>query len=277
MPVQAAQQEAGWQARLHLAFRRAPQRTVLAERRREGPLAVQRAFYPEDDLCHVYLLHPPGGVAGGDQLNINVETGRNAAALLTTPGATKFYHSVGPRARLQQNLTVTAGSLEWLPQENILFPGAEIELATHVELKDGASFIGWEMLCLGRPVIDESFDTGMMTSLFRVTRNGRPILHERLRVNGESGLGGAAGLRGNPVTGTLCATVDADFSIDALRERLSCPVGHELGMTVIDGLLVARYLGGSTEVARGLFIELWQELRPVVLGRTPCPPRIWQT
>jgi len=92
-------------------------------------LAVQRALYPEADLCHVYLLHPPGGVAGGDLLNISIQVRDGGAALITTPGATKFYRSVAPRAFVRQSLKIMNGSLEWLPQENILFPGANVGLA----------------------------------------------------------------------------------------------------------------------------------------------------
>ena len=88
----------GWQAGLRLGFRAGPRRTLLADRQRYGPLAVQAAFYPEGVICHVYLLHPPGGVVGGDRLDMEVTLGKGASTLLTTPGATKFYRSARPRA-----------------------------------------------------------------------------------------------------------------------------------------------------------------------------------
>jgi urease accessory protein len=108
---------AGWQARLELGLAQWAGRTVLAHKRHFGPLTVQRPFYPEGGPCHIYLLHPPGGVVGGDRLEIAVEVGEGAHALITTPGATKFYRSAGPRAHQIQHLSVAGGGvLEWFPQ-----------------------------------------------------------------------------------------------------------------------------------------------------------------
>ncbi|MES9960343.1 MAG: urease accessory protein UreD [Sedimenticola sp.] len=277
MSVPAVKVDTGWHASLRLGFRKCPGRTLLAERQRKGPLAVQRAFYPEGDLCHVYLLHPPGGVAGGDQLDIGATVAEDASALVTTPGATKFYRSVGPRAHQLQHLTVDNGSLEWLPQENILFPGAEVELSTRVELNGRASFIGWEINCLGRPVIDERFDQGSAAFNFTLLRDGLPLLHERLVIDGEASLHAAAGLRNQPVVATLYATTDQSELLPTLREVIPEPHRQQLGITLVDGLLIARYLGDSTETARQLFIEIWKALRPAVLNRPPSAPRIWNT
>src|SRR5688572_31489418 len=107
-----------WHARLELGFRNAGARTVLAHRRHVGPLVVQRPFYPEGGTCHVYLVHPPGGLVGGDQVALAVEVQPHAHALITTPAATRFYRAgPHPAARLQQELRVHDGALEWLPQE----------------------------------------------------------------------------------------------------------------------------------------------------------------
>jgi len=145
-------QTTGWQACLELGFEKRGLRTVAAQRRHYGPLAVQRPFYPEGDVCHLYLLHPPGGVVGGDTLDIRVRAGTGARALVTTPGATKFYRSAGATAAVTQTLQVDAGAvLEWLPQEAILFQGAVARQQTCIELAAGACFAGWDILCLGRP------------------------------------------------------------------------------------------------------------------------------
>lgn len=271
--ARALAEESGWLARLRLGFRRGPGRTLLAERMREGPLAVQRPFYPEGDCCHVYLLHPPGGVAGGDTLDIETTVGEGASALVTTPGATKFYRSVGPEAYQHQRLRVESGTLEWLAQENIFFPGANAELTTRVDLIGGARFIGWEIHSLGRPVIEERFDRGRMVACFSLWRDGLPVLHERLSVEDEKSLSGAAGLRGQPVVATLYATVEEMLDLEPVRESLP----EEIGVTVVDGLLVARYLGDSTEQARNHFIGIWQWIRGAAVGREPSPPRIWNT
>lgn len=273
--------ETGWHAALRLGFRKSPQRTVLAERSHKGPITVQRPFYPEGDLCHVYLLHPPGGVAGGDRIDIRAEVAPGASALATTPGATKFYHSIGPGAVQHQHLSVADGSLEWLPQENILFPGAKAELTTEVELTGDATFIGWEINCLGRPAIGERFDNGSALFRFSLMRDGLPLLHERLAIESVKELDAAAGLRGQPVIASLYATTRdsarEESLIEQVRDLIPEHNRRQLGITRVDGLLIARYLGDSTETARGLFTKIWQALRPAILHRSPSVPRIWNT
>lgn len=277
MLVAEKHRNSGWRAKLYLGFRPTPLRTVLAERFREGPLAVQRAFYPEGDLCHIYLLHPPGGVAGGDSLNIKIDLAEGSFALITTPGATKFYRTIEPVASLQQTLNVTAASLEWMPQENILFPGAKVELSTTVQLHDNATFIGWEINCLGRPVNDERFSHGSAIFTFSLLRDGLPVLHERQLIETEKDLSSVAGLRGNAVFGTLYATTDDAHLLNLIRQQFNDEYNQVLGITLVDGLLIARYLGNSTETARKLFITIWKLLRPEVLNRPACEPRIWNT
>ena len=277
MPAAAEQLTTGWLASLHLGFRKSPGKTLLAKRWHEGPLAVQRALYPEGDLCHVYLLHPPGGVAGGDSLNITAQVTNSASALVTTPGATKFYRTLGPTAYQQQSLTIENGNLEWLPQENILFSGANVELTTQVALAGDANFIGWEINCLGRPAIGERFDAGSAVFKFSLIRDSIPILHERLTVAGARDLAGAAGLRDKPVIGTFYATVNDTALLEVIRSEIPAAHQHELGITLVDGLLIARYLGDSTQTARRLFTAIWKSTRPVVLNRPACAPRIWNT
>lgn len=277
MAVTAEQTDSGWCAELRLGFRKSPGKTLLAERFRQGPLAVQRALYPEGDLCHVYLLHPPGGVAGGDCLNILAGVAQGASALVTTPGATKFYRSAGPWAYQLQTLEVSDGSLEWFPQENILFPGAKAELSTSIDLHGEAVFIGWEIHCLGRPAVDERFERGEAVFSFSLRRDGQPLLNERLLISDEKALHGAAGLRGNPVMGTLYATLEDSRPLELIRREIVDRHQHELGVTQVEGLLIARYLGESTERARHLFTAMWKLLRPAILNRPPCAPRIWNT
>ena len=131
--------QAGWRASLRLALRAANGRTVLAERAHEGPLVVQRPFYPEGPVCHLYLVHPPGGVAGGDHLSLQLQLDPGAQGVLTTPAATKIYRSFGARiARVEQHLEVNDATLEWLPQETIVFRGARARLSTQVQLSGRA-------------------------------------------------------------------------------------------------------------------------------------------
>jgi urease accessory protein len=203
--------------------------------------------------------------------------GQGASALVTTPGATKFYRTAGPAAGQQQHLRIDGGALEWLPQENIFFPGANVELSTRVELTGDADFIGWEINCLGRPVVGERFETGRAVFKFSLLRDGLPLLYERLAIDGEPDLSAPAGLRGRPVVGTLYATPADSALLEVAREAVPPENRRELGITLVDGLFVARYLGDSTERARQLFTRLWETARPAVLNRLPCAPRIWST
>ncbi|MCG7924200.1 MAG: urease accessory protein UreD [Candidatus Thiodiazotropha taylori] len=265
----------GWHAQLKLGFRKTVNRTILSERFRQGPLSVQRALYPEADLCHIYLLHPPGGVVGGDRLDIQVDVTPLANALITTPGAAKFYRSLGPIAHQQQRLDVCGGSLEWFPQENILFPSAQVELKTEIRLRDGARFIGWEINCLGRPAIRERFDPGRADFKFSLWRDDQPLLIERMLIKDRPGLDGLAGLGGKPVVATMLATLDDDSLLDEIRQLDNQP--QRLGITHTDGLLIVRYLGDSTEQVRNHFIRIWQLLRPTIINRPACEPRVWNT
>lgn len=267
----------GWSASLRLGFTLRGPRTVLDERRRSGPLAVQRPFYPEGDVCHAYLLHPPGGVVGGDLLDIRVRVRPGARALITTPGATKFYRSPGATARQVQHLVVDDGAaLEWLPQENIFFPGADAALETRVELRGDARLALWEVQCLGRPAIGEVFARGRLDSRLAIERDGLPLLLDRLRVrpDNRARLSLMAGLA---VGGTLVMSHAGETEVEACRDLLFANGSGYAGATLIDDLLVVRYLGNSTEQARRLFSGIWQLLRPATIGRPAVPPRIWAT
>jgi urease accessory protein len=272
----------GWQASLRLGLQADSRgRTVLVLRQHEGPLQVQRPFYPEaDGTCHVYLLHPPGGVVGGDGLLLTVNLDKGASALLTTPSASRFYRSAGPTARQVQRLHAEAGAaLEWLPQETILFNGARAHSSTRVTLSSDARFLGWEILCLGRPAAGERFTHGTFRQGFELRRDGLPLyLEQGCFHGGHTLLTAPWGLGGQPVTATLLCTLDRPELVEAIRADWGEPAGTELfGATQLDGVLVCRYRGPSVARARELFLRAWQWLRPALLGKPPQAPRIWQT
>jgi urease accessory protein len=267
----------GWQAELTLGFSRRGDKTVLSSRRQRGPLAVQRPFYPEGEVCHAYVLHPPGGVVGGDALHLHFTVEPAAHALLTTPGATKFYRSAGLQAQQHQHFHVTDGCLEWLPQENIFFPGAKITLRSAIHLDATAQFIGWEIHSLGRPVIGEPFTQGSALFKTALYRDGKPLLLDRLLIDHEQALHTAAGLRGQPVMATLLATPASVATLEAVRPYCQEMASGSAGVTLLNGVLVVRYLGNSTAQAQRLFRHIWQHIRPLVTGRPAVPPRIWNT
>ena len=272
---------AGWEARLDLGFETRGTRTILAHRRHVGPLQVQRPFYPDGErACHVYILHPPGGVVGGDSLVINAQVECGAHALLTTPAAGKLYRSDGANAQLSQELNIADGAwLEWLPQETIAFDGARADSITRVALTGEAGFIGWEILCLGRPASDETYLHGEFVQRFEVWRDGAPLWWERnALVGGASVLRAPWGLAGRSVVATLVAVGRVPSALPALRELLNTEHGDgEFAVSQMRDVLVCRYLGNSAEQVRTGFTEAWRLLRPALWGVEAVPPRIWST
>jgi urease accessory protein len=274
-PLPEGEGTEGWRAELDLGFTRAGPKTLLSHRRHHGPLAVQRPFYPEGGVCHVYLLHPPGGVVAGDKLAIRVNADTGAEALVTTPAAGKFYRSDGPEARLAVTLQVAEdAALEWLPQETIVFEGALVASDMRIELQSGARFIGWEILSLGRPAAGEGFAKGAARLDWRITLDGQPFYLERQRLDAAA-FSGNWGLRGRAALGTLFAYPATPSQLEAVRGLISEAPGQ--GVTLIDGLLICRALDPRADVLRQLFLRVWEIIRPGTIGREACPPRIWAT
>ncbi len=271
-----------WHARLALGFERRDEATILARRDHFGPLRVQKALYPEGEaVCHAIVLHPPSGIAGGDQLDIAVNVGPGAHALVTTPGAGKWYRSAGAWAGQRLEFDVaTDAVLEWLPQENIVFDAARADMQGRFRLAAGARCIAWDVLCLGRRAAGERFEHGEVHLQTRIERDGQPIWLERGGfVGGSELLASPAGLAGFSVSGTMLATgPNLDAALLAACRQIACPeTDARIGITLLPDLLVARYLGHASEAARDWFTALWQVLRPAVIGRPAQTPRIWNT
>ncbi|MEO8019202.1 MAG: urease accessory protein UreD [Pseudomonadota bacterium] len=259
-------------------------KTRLVERHHKGPLVVQRPFHPEGDPCHVYLVHPPGGVVGGDSLRLDVQVDPGAHALITTPAATKFYRCEGTSSSQTQELRAAGATLEWLPQENIFYRGADARTATRVQVDADSRFIGWEINCLGLPARGEPFDAGTLRLDLELWRDGRavpgagpvPIFLDRMRLSGDSGARGARwGLAGQEAVGTLLATPATRAHVEAIRELLADE--KFAAVSLVDGVLVLRALAPQAEAVRKLFITAWQALRPGIIGRAAVLPRIWNT
>ena len=242
---------------------------------------MQRPFYPDGErACHVYILHPPGGVVGGDSLAIRAVVERGAHALLTTPAAGKLYRSAGASALLSQDLNIADGAwLEWLPQETIAFDGARAASATRIALTGTAGFIGWEILCLGRPAARETYTHGEFVQRFEIWRDGAPLWWERNALaGGAPALHAPWGLAGRSVVATLVAVGRVPSALPALRELLNAEQDDgEFAVSQLRDVLVCRYLGNSAEQARAGFIAAWRLLRPALWGIEASPPRIWAT
>jgi urease accessory protein len=268
-----------WSGALELEFAADSGATRLARRAHRGPFVVQRPFFPEGrEVCHVYLLHPPGGLVGGDELRLDLRVEAGAHTLVTTPAAGKAYRTLGPVARQTNALTVEkGGALEWLPQETILYDGCRVEIDTGVDLAAEARFFGAETIVFGLPARGEPFMRGSCRPTFELRREGAPIIVERGRFDGGATVGRAPwGLGGATVlTLIVAAPAPAESAIEALRALAEA----RAGITVVaEGeALVVRHLGARAEEARAFVQSIWGLVRPALLGRPGVAPRIWAT
>lgn len=269
-----------WRARLSLEFERRGERTALAARRHEGPLVVQKPLYPEaPHVCHAIVVHPPGGIAGGDDLGIDVRLGEKAHALFTTPGATKWYRSAGAGARQAVAIELASGAAcEWLPQETIVFDGALADIAWDAHLAPDARLFAWEIVCLGRRGSGEHFTRGHCRLAMRVVRGTRPVYVERGVIPPRSvATESPAGLAASSVVGTFLAAFPPGLDVPLGECRAIEARDGEGAMTQLPGLIVGRFRGESGAAAREYFTGLWRVLRASVLGLEAVPPRIWST
>ena len=282
--VRAAPASAQWQARLSLGFMHDGPRTTLTRRAHEGPLVVQRPLYPEGErVCQCIIVHPPGGIAGGDELRLDVDVGPDAHAQLTTPGAAKWYRSLGNRALSRASLRIASRAiLEWLPQGTIVFNGALADAEYRVDCASDASFFGWDVVCLGRTAAAERFAQGQWRQRFEIWRDGVLIWNDRAILEADAGvLASPVGLNACAVFGTF---VTMSSAVDTVVDRAALDACRALKPTQGDGtvtrlpsILVARYRGDSSEAAHAYFVALWSLIRPLVTGRAAVPPRIWRT
>ncbi|RYZ01985.1 MAG: urease accessory protein UreD [Myxococcales bacterium] len=272
----------GWLGRIALELEKTEHGTRLARSEHEGPLRIQRVLTPEGPSCpHIYLLHPPGGVVGGDRLHTEVTLGAGAEVFLTTPAAQKLYRSAGARAEIESQLRLGAGAkLEWLPSETLAFPAAEAQLSTRVELAAGAAFLGWDIACYGMPARGEAFVRGRVQTRFELWREQAPLLLESFDVDQAEGLLSAPfALRGQAVVATLFAVPGEGAVPESLVQRVREVTGDAVlcGVSSLQQLLVVRVLGPNVERVRAPLIRAWQLLRPEFLGRAARLPRIWAT
>ena len=276
--------QSGWSASLALEFERRGPRTALVRNRHDGPLRVQRPFYPEaNGQAHVYILHPPGGIVAGDSLAISSTVREHAHALVTTPSAGRVYCSNRQRQLQTQQVTmaVEPGAFgEWLPQENIVFNAAQAINHTHIQLQSGARFIGWEITCLGRPASQEWFEAGSLLQHFEITLDGLPWLVERSRFDGGSPMLQARwGLHGYPALATLVCTLEDEHTEQGLRDLCGQHRGEHLSIEVtqLPGLVVMRAQAQQAAPIKNAFFAAWRLLRRSLQKNEAVAPRIWFT
>jgi urease accessory protein len=266
-----------WQASLRLRFEDDAGTTRLVGREHRGPLRVQKPLYPEGQrICHAIMIHPPGGVVGGDRLAVDVDAGPAAHAFLTSPGAAKWYRANGKLS--MQDVRIGAGpgaAVEWMPQETIFFNEARVRLTHQVELAADASYIGCEILCFGRSASGERFDSGSISQRTQVRRGGKLVWWEQGTLHGASAaMTSVLGLDGASVCATL---IGVGKPLPAPLLAAMRALDPALAVSQVKSVLVARYLCADSELARRVITAAWQILRPHLLGCAAPLPRIWNT
>ena len=275
----------GWHARLELRYRNETGRTVVHDRH-SGPLRVLQSLYPETPaVCHNVLVHPPGGIVGGDVLELDVEVAAQAHALITTPGATRFYRSAGELALQSTTARIAGGArLEWLPLETICHRNTRGENRLRFELAAGAEMIGWDVVALGLPASGEVFDSGRFTQQIELPG----VWLERGVIDGKDKLllDSPLGWAGRRVMATLwfgagsaLAATRRDALLDAARAVCAeHPLHHTSGSTSPQAeLVVLRVLAPRVEPAMQLLVAVWRRWREAAWGLAPCAPRVWRT
>nr|UOZ97351.1 Urease accessory protein UreD [Cupriavidus sp.] len=279
-----------WKAELSTVFEASTfGSTILRHRQSYGPMALQKILYPEGPaIAHGFLLHPPSGIAGGDALSISSRVLPNAHALLTTPGAARWYKANGQVAQQQLQITVEDhGCLEWLPSENIFFDECQARLITDIRLAPAARFIGWEVMQFGQRQslqstdhlwrsasvqVDASVTIGDCLDWKELAAFSPQNVHHRPAIQGTGGF---------PVHGTLWAYSDQPLSEsdqESWSRLASFSSALRSGFTQLpSGLVVFRVLALETEIARSALVQAWEFLRPWAVGRTAQPLRIWAT
>lgn len=284
----AARSMRHWPARLQLGFSlRDGERSILATRAHEGPILVQRSLYPEGPrVCHVVVLHPPSGIAGGDTIDIDIHVQDGAHATLTTPGATRWYKANGRHARQTVRLSVAAGAkLDWLPLENIYFEQANATSRTEINLHPDAMAIGWELAQLGSINNDPHWDHGRARTEIELKIDDQLIWVEQGTVAAQDPIrSSVAGLANLPVYGTLwCFGARLEpLEQEALTDMMPWQPELRAGSTMLpyaDGkaLYLVRGMGLHAEDTRHLLMRVWQHLRHHALGIPGVPLRLWNT
>jgi urease accessory protein len=260
-----------------------------------APLRVQRPFGRADGRCELPLLHTAGGLVGGDQLNITAQLGPGSRVLLTSVAAQKVYGSIGRSrvspagawARQELSFKVGAGAdLEWLPQDLVLFANGLYEQRTRVWLASGASWLGAEVVRLGRTAAAETLGEGRWRCLLEIEREGPNgegghwELVDRLELGGEGLLQGH-GMAAEPVFGSLVWAAPQPLAAAALARLLAAcradrgDLPGELACGALEQGLVARYRGPSSQAARTWFTRLWARIRAANRLAPPERPRVW--
>ena len=274
-----------WHAHLQLDYTRLNDKTI-ARHQHDGPLRILQSLYPEGDaICHNVLVHPPGGLVGGDTLNINITASGQSHGLVTTPGATRFYKSDGELALQQTTLQLHDTSrLEWLPMESICYNRCLAQNELRIELGPQAEFIGWDVTAFGLPLSELPFEHGRFRQHIEVPgvwlERGLLDAADTRLMKGPVGLAGHCCMASIFfITGTKLNRARRQLALDAARAVID---GHSLQATAgatspNDRVIVVRALSPVVEPAMQLLRGVWAAWRAELWDMPAVSPRIWTT
>ncbi|MET1116589.1 MAG: urease accessory protein UreD [Comamonas sp.] len=272
-----------WLAKLEMDYAVSHGRSVV-HHRHDGPLRVLRSLYPEGDaVCHNVLVHPPGGLVGGDTLDIRAQVAPGAHALVTTPGATRFYRADGAAAVQQTQLSLAAGArMEWLPLETIAYSGCEAHNRLQLQLAPGAEMMGWDITALGLPHAGLPFVSGSYSQQLALPgvwlEQGRIAADDAWLMDGPLGLDGQRCLASLFfVAGSPMARERRDAALELTRALLDThPLGPRCGVTSPqDQVLVLRAIAPMVEPVMQLWQQVWRLWRAHFWELPAVAPRIW--
>ena len=275
----------GWHAKLDLDYRVEAGRCV-ARHIHTGPLRILQSLYPEgDSICHNVLVHPPGGLVGGDTLDIAVKVAANAHGLVTTPGATRFYRSDGESALQRSVITLEAGArMEWLPLEAICYSGCLAENRLEMNLAPGAELFGWDITALGLPAANKPFDAGHFCQ--HIELPGVWLERAQIKASDTLLLQSPLGMGGHACIATLFMVAGSKLERQRRQKALDIaralaeahPLCATAGATSPDAqVVVLRVLAAVVEPAAALIRQVWLAWRQQLWQQSGPAPRIWST
>ena len=251
-----------------------------------GPLRILQSLYPEGDrVCHNVLVHPPGGLVGGDTLDLTIDVAPEAHALLTTPGATRFYRSEGDAALQRSVIRVAKDArMEWLPLEAIAYSGCLAENRLTLNLAPGAELLGWDITALGLPAADKPFVSGHFCQHLEMP--GVWLERANIKALDSQLLNSPIGLAGYRcfatlffVTGSKLERQRRQAALDLAQQVIKeDPLCATAGATSPDGQVVlVRVLAPVVEPAMALLRKVWLAWRSQLWQLDAASPRIWST
>lgn len=274
-----------WHARLQLAYRLEHGRTV-ARFEHDGPLRILQSMHPEGaEICHNVLVHPPGGLVGGDTLELAVSASEGSHGLVTTPGAARFYRSEGAAAVQRCTIRLQPGArLEWLPLEALCYSGCVAENRLELQLAPGAELLGWDVVALGLPQARQPFERGRLLQHLQLhgawLERGIIDAADRRLMDGPLGLAGARCMATLYfATGSELPRPRRELALDVARELLQADALAATAGATAPGpqVVVVRVLAPLVEPAMALLKAIRGAWRGALWGLPATQPRGWAT